>query len=467
MGGLGAASVVVGFVGFSATTGGLPVGGSAGGGAAWREPAVRRSIRGILDTELEAVETTADIGGVRCSVLGYGGTLPGPTLRVRAGDRIRVALRNGLAAATNLHTHGLQVSPSGNGDNPFVSIAAGETFDYEFDLPADHPPGIYWYHPHLHGSVAEQVFSGLYGAIIVDDPEPIEVFRERVMIISDITIDGDGRVAAAGPMDRMSGREGELVLLNGMLDPLIEARPGSRERWRIVNACTSRHLRLRLDGHLLELIGIDSGRLPLPSAVESIDLAPGNRADVLVTLVATGGELVAQSFDRGAAGMMGGSRPSPRSSRLATIEVAGARVAEAAPPPALAPAADLRTAEVVRRRTIEFGMVGMMGGFVFDGRAFDGERIDIHAEAGTVEEWTLRNDSPMDHPFHLHVWPMQIVERDGAPTPLVEQREVVAVPARRDVVVRIAFTGHTGTSVYHCHILDHEDAGMMGVVDVR
>uniref|UniRef100_UPI0035D9BC42 multicopper oxidase domain-containing protein n=1 Tax=Janibacter limosus TaxID=53458 RepID=UPI0035D9BC42 len=156
----------------------------------------------------------------------FNGSLPGPTLRVAPGDTIRVAMTNGLEAPTNLHVHGLHVSPEGNGDNPFVSIAPGESFDYEFVLPADHPPGTYWYHPHRHGHVADRVAAGLYGAIIVEDPEPVPVTRERVMVVSDLTPGrlrqpGRGRPDAA---DDGPGRRGRTGQRPG--PPAAHRRPG-------------------------------------------------------------------------------------------------------------------------------------------------------------------------------------------------------------------------------------------------
>ena len=124
-----------------------------------------------------------------------------------------------------------------------------------------------------------------------------------------------------------------------------------------------------------------------------------------------------------------------------------------------------------RELTFAMGMDGMMGSggmmsFTINGQRFDGERVDITVTAGSVEEWILRNTSPMDHPVHLHVWPMQVVESDGDAPGSAIWRDVVNVPARGQARVRIAFD-YTGRSVYHCHILDHEDAGMMGVIEVR
>nr|WP_308292654.1 multicopper oxidase domain-containing protein [Pseudarthrobacter humi] len=131
-------------------------------------------------------------------------------VRLRAGDALKLQLVNQLVRPTNLHVHGLHVSPEGNGDDIFVTVSPGSTFNYEYKLPDDHPPGVYWYHPHHHGLVADQIFAGLFGAIIVEDADPVDASTERVLIMSDTTLDGLGR-------------------------------------WRLVNACVARYLRLRLD----------------------------------------------------------------------------------------------------------------------------------------------------------------------------------------------------------------------------
>ena len=368
--------------------------------------------------------------------------------------------------------HGLHVSPENNGDNMFVTVAAGETFDYEYTLPADHPPGVYWYHPHQHGSVAEQVFGGLYGAIIVEDPTPIAASRERVLVSSDVTLDGSGGIAQASAMDTMSGREGELLLVNGQLRPGLTARPGERERWRIVNACVSRYLRLRLDGQRMSLLAIDSGRFESAQQVEDVVLAPGNRADVLVTAQQGTSVLRSLAYDRGASGgMMGGGRaPNSSDVEVATLTVAGDPAAALTPIAAQPVPRDLRSATVTARRELVFamGMGGGMGGGMMsatiNGREFDASRVDTTVQFGSVEEWLLTNTSGLDHPLHLHVWPMQIVEEGENPVQSLKWQDVVNVPANGSVRVRIAFDDFSGRSVYHCHILDHEDSGMMGVI---
>ncbi|WP_245160694.1 multicopper oxidase family protein [Blastococcus sp. CT_GayMR16] len=437
-------------------------------GLALTEPELLRSSGGGLQVTLRAAQGPTRVAGRDSTTLSYNGGLPGPTLYLQPGDRLQVRLVNDLDAPTNLHVHGLYVSPAGNGDNAFVVVQPGESFDYDHQLPDDHPPGVYWYHPHHHGMVADQVFGGLYGAIVVGDPEPVAVTRERVLVISDLTLDGSGRVSAPSAMARMAGREGELLLINGQSRPVLTARPGERERWRIVNACSARYLRLRLDGQQLQLLGLDSGRYPEPRDVEGVVLAPGNRSDLLVTANEGSGVLQALPYDRGGTGgMMAGSTSSDGAGiTLATLDVTGAAVA-ALPPVATQPSArDLRGLTVGGRRDLTFAM-GMGGGgvqFTIDGKVFDPERVDQAVQLGTVEEWTLTNASSMDHPMHLHVWPMQVVAEGGKPLDEVMLRDVVNIPAGSQVTVRVAFDRYPGRTVYHCHILDHEDNGMMGVL---
>ncbi len=486
LGALGAATVAAGAATLAAITRPWQEGQPTldpDAGLAFREPEVMRSEGGVLQVTLRAAPGAHEVAGRRATTLGYNGGLPGPTLAVRAGDRLRVRLVNDLDEVTNLHVHGLHVSPEDNGDNVFVEVAPGESFDYEYRLPEDHPPGVYWYHPHHHGTVADQIYGGLYGAILVEDAEPLDVAAERVLVVSDLSLDSGGRILWPAPMEQMTGREGGLVLVNGQVFPHLTARSGDRERWRVVNACTSRFLSLRLDGHRVHLLGKDGGRFTVPVPTEQLVLAPGNRADLLVTVGPGTGVLRAIPYDRGGMGMgMGGMMGGPSSAdagpvRLAELRVAGrgtGQGAEAGALPTFAIPRDLRDEDVGRRRelVLAMGMGGGMGGgmgsmmsFTIDGREFDHARVDQEVGLGTVEEWTILNDSPMDHPFHLHVWPMQLLEENGREVDGPTWQDVVNVPARGSVRVRVAFEDFAGRTVYHCHILDHEDRGMMGVVE--
>ena len=232
LGALGTAGVAVGGWGLARELTGPGSRTPSGGGSALTGPPELRSSGGVLAVELHAAPRTVTVGGDRVTMLGYADTVPGPTLRLRPGDRLAIRLRNGLDEPTNLHVHGLHVSPQGTGDNPFVVIEPGEDFDYSYQLPPDHPTGTYWYHPHLHGTVAAQVFGGLYGAIVVEEDDPVPVARERVLVVSDVSFDA-GNVAGVSQQEQMMGREGEVLLVNGQVAPVLEGRPGERERWRV------------------------------------------------------------------------------------------------------------------------------------------------------------------------------------------------------------------------------------------
>ncbi|WP_214368001.1 multicopper oxidase family protein [Pseudonocardia sp. H11422] len=477
LGGLGAACLAAGTTGLLAQTASTPGGLLAADttGEDLPEPQVLDS----RDGRLEVALTTAAgvrLAGRDTSALGYNGASPGPTLRVRPGDELTVRLTNRLDQPTNLHTHGLRVSPQANGDNPFIRVDPGASVDYLYRIPADHPAGTFWYHPHHHGLVADQIFGGLAGALLVDGGPDLPVTADRVLLVTDTTLDGDGRVAPVSPMDRMLGRQGELVLVNGQYRPAIPAAPGQPQRWRIINGCTSRVLPIRLAGHQLAQIALDGTFLPAPAVRDRVVLAPGNRADVIVRPgTADRYELTAEAYERGrVAGTGGMNRGAARSEpvTLATLIVRGESAA--APPlpatlPAEAPSADPMTG----RRQIAFQMgmgMGMGDGgmsFTIDGRTYDPQRDDQTPALGTTEEWTIINTSPLAHPFHLHVWPFTVLAHsDGTPTTGTPQ-DVVIVPARGWVRLRIPFTVHPGRSVYHCHILDHEDNGMMATVNVR
>jgi FtsP/CotA-like multicopper oxidase with cupredoxin domain len=280
-------------------------------------------------------------------------------------------------------------------------------------------------------------------------------------------------------MERMQGREGDLVLVNGHLAPRVRARPGTLERWRVLNASPSRYQLLRVEGHVLHVIATDAGRIARPVARHALLLAPGERTEVLIDPGARGSYAVrSDAYDRGRAmgGMMGGRRSS-RGRTIATLVVRGDG-SSGVLPSRLPPTAPASAAPVSRRRTITLdmamgrGMGGMMRGgamdgtFTIDGRTFDPSRTDVRVGLDTVEEWTIENPTSMDHPFHLHVWPFEVLDGGGGAVISGGRKDTVNVPAGSSVVLRIPFTGLGGRTVYHCHILDHEDLGMMGVIDV-
>ena len=253
--------------------------------------------------------------------------------------------------------------------------------------------------------VADQIFGGLAGALLVAPPGPdpdVAVAQDRVLLVTDTTLDGVGGLVEVSAMDRVMGRQGELVLVNGQHQPTIPAAPGATQRWRIVNGWVSRVLSIRLDAHQLVRVAQDGRFLPAPVAADRVMLAPGNRADVIVRPTGTGRfSLIADAVDRGSmGGMMGGSAASSGPVTLATMVTAGAPVTAPSLPAAL-PAEAPAAGPVTGRRRIAFQMGMGTGGMAFsiDGRTFGPERYDQTVTLGAIEEWTIDNPGPLAHPF--------------------------------------------------------------------
>ena len=208
-----------------------------------------RSSKGILNLTLKADETMLPFNGSKRWALTYNGVFPAPTLILNPGDVLNINLINSTSMMTNLHTHGFHVSPSGNSDNPLVEIMPGKSFKYRIKIPKDHPSGTFWYHPHHHMFVAKQLSAGLAGAIIIEDAidkqSEFKNSSDRVLMFADPRIGKDSSVMDTYMMDQAHGRLGEYLLLNGQLNPQIISKAGVTERWRILNACSSRYLRLR------------------------------------------------------------------------------------------------------------------------------------------------------------------------------------------------------------------------------
>ncbi|MFN8040852.1 MAG: multicopper oxidase family protein [Acidimicrobiales bacterium] len=481
--GAGTASVVLAGCGLGDGDAAAPTGPTGSttpsAGGALPVPTELRSTGGLLDVDLVAAPVQLPWGDRTRYALAFNGAVPGPTLRVHPGDTLRITLRNELGEPTNLHTHGLHVSPEGTGDDVFVMVDPGGSHRYEYQIPADHPPGLFWYHPHHHGTVAGQVSAGMAGAIVVDDGTTIPA-TERILVLSDPRIGSTAAVLDASAAERQQGREGDAILVNGAPSPTVEAAAGSTERWRILNASPSRFYRLRT-GATMTQIGTDQGPLDQARSVDELLLVPGQRADLLVPVGTDPLTLATEPVERGGmggrgTGGMGGMGGMGRrngsgstTSSAGTTTLLTVRPSGTAPPdttaPTTLPAPPRPSVERIdRRRTVSLGAMGMGAGqLVIDGRSFSPDRIDTTAQLGTVEEWTLTNDSMMDHPFHIHVWPFVVTERsDGTPDP--GWRDTVDVPAGGSVTVRIPFTDLGGTTVYHCHILDHEDLGMMATI---
>jgi plastocyanin len=246
--------------------------------------------------------------------------------------------------------------------------------------------------------------------------------------------------------------------VNGLLNPAIPIRPGETQRWRILNASANAFFNLTLDGHQLHRIELDGNPLPHLETVERELLGPGERATVLVQRGPAGiYELRSEPW-----GELGQAQ---QGFTVATLVVAGDEEEPATLPDALIPFRDLSDAPIARQRTITFQEQTVDPVFAIDGQGFDPDRVDQTVTLNTIEEWVIRNESPDWHPFHIHVNDFQVISINGQPvTPRYE--DTIGIPPQGEVVVRIPFLDFTGKFVYHCHILVHEDFGMMAVVEV-
>jgi bilirubin oxidase len=434
------------------------------------------STPGVFEATLVAQRATKSmLSGTTTEFWSYNNDVPGPLIDVFEGDTVRIRLDNRLSQETTVHWHGLPVPPAQDG-NPMDPIAPGASRTYEFTLPVG-SAGTYWYHPHPHEMTAEQVFRGMAGLLIVrsrTDPIPTAI-EEKLLVISDLRLAADGTIPPNTPMDWQTGREGNYVLVNGQYQPVLTIKPGQSQRWRVLNATNARYLRLALTGHTLTLIGTDGGLLgsPVPG-LDEILLAPAERVEVIVTAnLSSAASAVLRSlpYDRGGMGMMGSASTTIP---LLTLNYTSAATAAIALPGALNSIADLGVPTTTKRLVFSSGMgMGGMGGgmmsFLIDGKSFDPSRVDLTSRVNEIEQWTIENRSSMDHPFHLHGTQFQVVSRTRSGVALAEPflawRDTVNVAAFETVVFKVV-QRQLGRRMYHCHILEHESQGMMGVLDV-
>ena len=413
--------------------------------------------------------------GLDTPILAYNGESPGPMIEVTEGDRVRIAFRNAIPnQASTIHWHGMPV-PADQDGNPMAAVASGNGRIYEFTLP-EGSAASYWYHPHPRGLSAEQVYRGLAGAFLVKpkvDPIPA-AYGDTVLFLTDLRLAADGSLPEQSMADLMNGRVGDHVLVNGQKKPVLAVQPGTRRRFRLFNATNARFLRLTFGDAPVTIIGSDGGLLAAPiQGAPEILLSPAERAEVVVAFEKAGSfALKTLPYDRG---WMGPGRPDDGDLTLMSFEARGPALTEMPPlPEALRRLPEL--AESTVRRRFVFGEAMAMSGpggmtmaFMINGKTFDMTRVDVEMRAGQIELWEIRNPTDMDHPFHIHGTQFQVVE--------VERKNRISKPAYRawkDTInvargetVRIAVRQEfPGLRMYHCHILEHEDQGMMGIVNV-
>lgn len=441
-------------------------------------PPVIRSRNGVLDTVFVAEPGKVTVATDRLTSNVYNDLYIPPTLEVRRGDTMLLRLVNKIGPAdveiqekqpTNIHFHGMDVSPKQPGDNVFVKISPGRSFQYRVEIPDDHPQGLHWYHSHLHEYVDPQILSGLSGMLIVEggiaSHYPALVgLRQRVMVLKDINLPGDTSPTRT---------------INGLTNPPIRSRPGELQIWAIGNLGADSFFNLRLEGHRFWVLERDGNFLRQPIAQSALFLPPGARTLVVVEAGAAGRYYFqTQEVDTGPTGL-----PSPKA-RLGTFIVEGPPVPGNALAGVLAkPAAnipsigltgeELLTMPIAKRRTFTFSDAPDFSAFYINGLTYDENRIDTKVQLGHVEEWTIKNAAGELHVFHLHQTAFLVREVNGVQQDYPGLRDVINVPWQigdtpGEVKLIIPFLNPlmVGKFVYHCHIVGHEDAGMMQNIQV-
>jgi FtsP/CotA-like multicopper oxidase with cupredoxin domain len=346
----------------------------------------------------------------------------------------------------------------------------GESYDVEVTIPRDHPSGTYWYHPHHHGGADVQIASGMAGAVIIDGdfdvvPE-IANAKERTLVLGQTVFDNLGSVEDFDTLWPETATR--FFSINGQRMPTIQMRPGEVQRWRLVHAGYQDTVRMALVGHVLHTIAYDGLALQKMESLEAMMLAPGQRADVLVQAGAPRSyELHGLQHDPGFFSPFG---------PMARVVVSGAPLPMALPaalPPV--PLATIRDNEITGARTLTFSVTPPENeaaahwqefSFLIDGKRFDHMRVDQRVRLGAVEEWTINSTHNHDHVFHIHTNPFQVTKVNGQPAPGLPWRDTVTVPRKGSLTFRSRFLDYTGIFMLHCHMMNHEELGMMQTVEV-
>jgi FtsP/CotA-like multicopper oxidase with cupredoxin domain len=465
------------------------------------EPEVRAAKDGLLDTSLHVRYADNVIAGQPIRSRTFDGKLTGPTLKFEPGDVVRVLYVNelppepnagaghmGMAPGfnpTNLHTHGLWVSPAGNSDNVLYELLPGHRFQHEYLIPREHVSGTFWYHPHRHGSVAPQVENGMSGAILIsggiDELPEIRAAKDRLFVLQQIN---DSKVTDARAQVKtllsIAGINEKVTTVNGQHVPTLTLRPGEVQRWRFVAANSHDVLPLSLrpaqlgPGKPPTMHQIAWDGLPLKRVLQKqeVVLAPGNRADVLVRAGEPG---LYRLWKRGFPQEKFQQLPDPET--IAWVRVAGDPVEMSVPTtiPERYSHRDIPDSEITlpeRKLVFSIDRSGGQVRFLINGREFDPNVPDPVVTLGTTEQWRLENSSDAMHPFHIHVNPFQVVESSDPTLDRGVWKDTVAIPPVQEngesgyVVIRSRFERYIGRFVLHCHILGHEDAGMMLLVEI-
>ncbi|UKN02341.1 multicopper oxidase domain-containing protein [Paracrocinitomix mangrovi] len=434
--------------------------------------------------------TTDFYNGVTTNTMGANGSLLGPTLLLKKDSAVSLVVENQLQESTTIHWHGLHVSAENDG-GPHNIIAPGSSWNPQFTVLDK--AGVYWYHPHLHMMTNQHVSKGIAGMIIVQDAEEQSLglpndygVDDFPLVLQTKAFDGTGQIEINTNLDTS-------VMVNGTVDAVTDL-PAQVVRMRMLNGASERVMEIGFsDNRSFELIGTDGGLLTAPVTLTRYRLAPGQRIDILLDLTGDVGqnfqlmsfasELPSAIYGAAQPGMGPGATSSLvgyTSNPLNGADYSFLDINVVAQngnpvttiPSALASFTPLQEGSADVNRTITFTSAGTMGDlngpFLFNGTSFDMNVINYYIQLDDIEIWTLENQTPISHPFHIHDVQFFILDINGNPPPpeLQGYHDVILVPGGMGNARFIAlFNDHESDSLpymYHCHMLTHEDGGMMG-----
>ena len=418
---------------------------------------------GVVEVSLVAAEADKSFrGGPKTKVWAYNGTVPGPLIETEVGDRMVVHFTNQLPEATTIHWHGVRVPAAMDGTTAMQQpIEPGQSFTYDF---VTRDEGLFWFHPHMRSDL--QVNKGLYGVIRVRGPRAETVDADLTLVLDDIRLKEDGSISETlDDRSMMMGREGNTLLVNGAVSPRVPIPGGATVRLRLVNVANGRFFNLRAEGISLRVLGTDGSRYEEARQVDRLLIVPGERYEVVFEAPSSGqARLVTEPYDRGHGSMTQDSV----AEELALFEFDAKRaVSSPAPlPQGGAQLEALTDGPPEFRATLSEEMGMMETRFLINGAAWP----DVTPWVVTpgVRVFEVKNDSEMDHPFHLHGFFFQVLARDGVgePRSALVNKDTLNVPAKS--MVRLAARlDEPGRWLYHCHILEHAEAGMVGEITVR
>jgi len=459
--------------------------GTAGAAVA-AAPRLTRAAAGVTEVGLTMMQSKASLIGPEygeTDLWTYSGKLPGPEIRLRQGGRLRVVAENRLPEATTVHWHGVRL-PNNMDGVPHVTqppIEPGQSFVYEFDVP---DAGTYWYHPHMRGH--EQVERGLGGPLIVEEREPIRVDREFTWVLDDWRLDQNAQITDDfGNMHDIAhaGRIGNTVTINGRVPDKFTLRAGERIRLRLINIANARTFRLMFEGHKPMIIAYDGQPVaPHPAPGRRITLGAAMRADIVLDASGKPGEsfqIVDDYYTEGAYRLVSLEYSSEAPLRTSPLNAPIALAPNTMPEP------DLANAEK-HFVTLEGGMMGTL-----QNASMEGRRVDIREMMHNGKAWTIngvvstghvmdpmltlergrsyildiRNHTRFPHPIHFHGHAFRVIQRNGLPNAHREWLDTVYL--ERGEGAECAFVAdNPGDWMFHCHILEHQLGGMMGLIRV-